>query len=174
MTSSLTDRLVGNAAAYRDHYTPDRPLRPRLELAVVACMDSRLDLFSLLGLEIGDAHVLRNAGGVVTPDTVRSLVISQRKLGTRSIVLVHHSECGMQTITDDGFKAEIEAETGIRPDWAVDSFTDVHADVRQSIARLRTNPFLLHRDDVRGFVFDVHTGDLLEVEGTCTPPPPAG
>jgi carbonic anhydrase len=157
------DRLVVQAEAYSRQYTPDRPLAPALHLTIVACMDSRLDLFGLLGLQIGDAHVLRNAGGVITPDTIRSLAISQRRLDTRSVMLIHHTNCGMQTLTDDGFKAELQADTGMSPDWAVESFTDVASNVRQSLQRVRSNPFVPHRDDVRGFSFDVHTGRLHEV-----------
>ena len=157
------DRLLKSADDYRAQYTPDRPLRPALQLAIVACMDSHLDLFGLLGLEVGDAHVLRNAGGVITPDTIRSLAISQRRLGTRSVMLISHTNCGLEAITDEGFKQELCAATGMAPDWAVEAFTDVRANVRQSLQRVRSNPFLLHRDDVRGFVFDVTTGCLEEV-----------
>ncbi len=159
----LIDRLLSSADAYRARYAPDRPLRPKLHLAIVACMDSRLDLYGMLGLDVGDAHVLRNAGGVITPDTIRSLAISQRRLGTRTVMLIHHTNCGLESITDDGFKQELCEAAGMSPDWAVEAFTDVQADVRQSLQRVRNNPFLLHRDDVRGFVFDVHTGCLDEV-----------
>jgi len=146
------------------------PLRPAKELAVLACMDSRLDLFAILGLEAGEAHVVRNAGGVVTPDAIRSLTISQRLLGTRAIVLVHHTDCGMQKITEDGFKSELAAATGMRPDWAVEAFEDIDENVRQSMVRIRHNPFLVHTDDVRGFVYEVETGRLREVEsGDPTP-----
>jgi carbonic anhydrase len=162
------DALVARAEDYRGRYTPDRPVQPARRLAVVACMDSRLDVFAMLGLSVGDAHVVRNAGGVVTPDVVRSLVISQRRLGTRSVVLVHHTDCGLQLLTDDGFKNEIERDTGMRPDWAVESFRDPYEDVAQSMARLRTNPFLLHRDDMHGFVFDVHTGQLHRIPARQT------
>jgi carbonic anhydrase len=127
-------------------------------------MDSRLDVFATLGLNDGEAHVLRNAGGVVTDDVVRSLSISQRKLGTREIVLVHHTDCGMQTVSDDGFRAELQEATGMAPSFAIESFDDVDADVRQSIVRLRNSPFLLHRDAIRGFVYDVDTGLLREVQ----------
>lgn len=157
------ERLLSAAEQYRSRYTPDRPLRPALQLTIVACMDSRLDLFGLLGLQVGDAHVLRNAGGVITPDAIRSLAISQRRLGTRSVMLIHHTNCGMEAITDSGFKQELCEATGMSPDWAVEAFSDVTANVRQSLQRVRNNPFLLHRDDVRGFVFDVHTGCLDEV-----------
>ena len=139
-------------------------VRPSLRLAIVACMDSRLDVFAALGLEDGQAHILRNAGGVITDDVVRSLAISQRRLGTEEIVLVHHTDCGLQLITDDGFRAELQEATGMAPAFAIESFTDVEADVRQSMARLRHSPFLLHRDRVRGFVYDVDTGVLTEVD----------
>lgn len=159
----IIDRLLKSAENYRAHYTPDRPLRPALQLAIVACMDSRLDLYGLLGLDVGDAHVLRNAGGVITADTIRSLAISQRRLGTRSVMLIHHTHCGLEAITDEGFKQELCEATGMAPDWAVEAFTDVRSDVRQSLQRVRNNPFLLHRDDVRGFVFHVNSGCLDEV-----------
>jgi carbonic anhydrase len=137
--------------------------RPRRRLAVVACMDARLDVFASLGLEVGDAHVLRNAGGAITDDVIRSLAISQRKLGTEEVMLLHHTECGMQTITDDGFRAELQAAAGMAPAFAIESFTDVEADVRQSILRVRRSPFLLHTDRVRGFVYDVRTHRVREV-----------
>ena len=127
-------------------------------------MDSRLDVHGALGLGIGDAHVIRNAGGVVTDDVIRSLVISQRKLGTEEIILIHHTDCGMVKFTDDELKSDIEKDTGIRPPWATEAFTDLDADVRQSIARLKKNPFVPHTHLVRGFVFDVATGLLREVE----------
>ncbi|HVE98852.1 MAG TPA: carbonic anhydrase [Mycobacteriales bacterium] len=159
------ERLVANAATYPDRYDAGRPARPRLGVAIVACMDARMALFGMLGLGIGDAHVIRNAGGAVTADVLRSLVVSQRRLGTREVMLVHHAGCGMQTLDEDAFKAEIEADVGIRPDWALESFTDVEAHMRESIQRVRGCPFLPHRDDVRGFVFDVNTGRLEEVVG---------
>lgn len=162
-TASVTDRLVQAnaeyAAAFQD---PGMDARPVLQVAVVACMDARIDLHKALGLALGDCHTIRNAGGIVTDDTIRSLAISQRALGTRSVVLIHHTGCGMQTITED-FRSELEAEVGQRPTWAVEAFTDVDQDVRQSMARVRTSPFLPHTDDVRGFVFDVHTGRLREI-----------
>ncbi|MCW3040698.1 MAG: carbonic anhydrase [Solirubrobacterales bacterium] len=140
------------------------PTAPQLRLAIVACMDSRIDVFAVLGLENGQAHVIRNAGGVVTDDVIRSLAISQRKLGTREIVLIHHTKCGMQTITDDGFRQELLEATGQAPTFAIESFTDLDADVRQSIARLRTSPFLEHSDSIAGYVYDVDTGALHRVE----------
>ncbi|WP_093784560.1 beta-class carbonic anhydrase [Actinacidiphila guanduensis] len=162
-TASVTDRLVAANASYAAEFTdPGMGAAPVLRVAVVACMDARLDLHKALGLQLGDCHTIRNAGGVVTDDTIRSLAISQRALGTRSVVLIHHTNCGMQTITED-FRTELEREVGQRPTWAVEAFTDIDQDVRQSMARVRTSPFLAHTDDVRGFVFDVHTGLLREI-----------
>ncbi len=162
-TATVTDRLVAANKRYAAEFTdPGMGAAPVLKVAVVACMDARIDLHRALGLELGDCHTIRNAGGVVTDDTIRSLAISQRALGTRSVVLIHHTECGMQTITED-FRTELEAEVGQRPTWAVEAFTDADQDVRQSMARVRTSPFLLGKDDVRGFVFDVHTGLLREI-----------
>jgi carbonic anhydrase len=161
---TVTDQLVANAAAHRTHFAhADLPTAPQKHVALVVCMDSRIDVFALFGLEIGEAHVIRNAGGIVTDDVIRSLVISQRKLGTREVVLVHHTRCGMQTFRDDDLKDELQAETGIRPAWSPESFTDVRENVRQSILRVTTNPFVPHRDRVRGFVYDVETGGLEEV-----------
>jgi carbonic anhydrase len=139
-------------------------VRPSRRLAIVACMDSRLDVFVALGLRSGEAHVLRNAGGVITDDVIRSLAISQRRLGTRETMLIHHTDCGMQKLTDDGFRAELREETGVAPAFAIESFDDPEADVRQSILRVRRSPFLAHRDAVRGFVYDVDSGLLREVE----------
>jgi carbonic anhydrase len=136
---------------------------PGLHLAVVACMDARLNVYALLGLEEGQAHVIRNAGGVVSDDVLRSLVISQRLLGTSEVILIHHTECGMLTFTDDQVKADIEAETGLRPHFALEAFPDLERDIRQSIARIKASPFLPHKDSVRGFIYDVHTGQLQEV-----------
>ncbi len=139
-----------------------RPLPPQpiLHAAVVACMDARLKIFELLGLGEEEAQVIRNAGGVVTDDVIRSLAVSQRLLGTTEIILIHHTDCGMQEITDDEFKREIEEETGIRPPWAVEAFTDPARDVRKSIGRIKASPFLPHRDKISGFVFDIATGKL--------------
>jgi carbonic anhydrase len=164
---SVIHDLLANNRAYAARFDPAdiRPLVPKLGVAVVACMDGRLDVHGLLGLHIGDAHVIRNAGGVVTDDMIRSLAISQRVLATRSVVLVHHTDCGMLKLTDDGFRAAIHADTGIRPPWAIESFTDLDSDVRQSMARVQTSPFLPHRDGVRGFIYDVSTGALREVAG---------
>jgi carbonic anhydrase len=161
---SLSDDLIAANERYVQQGFPgSRPVAPRRALAVVACMDSRMDLFALLGLDIGDAHVLRNAGGRITDDVIRSIAISQRVLGTTGIVLVHHTDCGMQKITDDGFASELERETGIRPEFAIESFRDADASVRESIARLRLSPFLVHTDDIAGFVFDVDTGRIRPV-----------
>ncbi|GGQ37088.1 carbonic anhydrase [Streptomyces mutabilis] len=160
---SVTDRLVEANGRYAAEFA-DAELagRPALQTAIVACMDARLDVTAALGLRNGDCHVIRNAGGAVTDDVIRSLTISQRALGTRSVVLVHHTACGMETLTED-FRHELEQEVGQRPVWAVESFQDVDQDVRQSIERVRTSPFLPHTDDVRGFVYDVKTGRLREV-----------
>jgi carbonic anhydrase len=160
---TVTDRLVDAnrryAAAFED---PGMDARPVLRVAVVACMDARIDLHDALGLELGDCHTIRNAGGVVTDDVIRSLTISQRALGTRSVILIHHTSCGLESLTEE-FRMELEEEVGQRPSWAVESFRDVDQDVRQSMQRVRTSPFLPHTDDVRGFVFDVRTGLLREI-----------
>ena len=160
---TVTDDYLANNAQYASTFNGPLPMPPSKHVAVVACMDARLDVYRILGLNEGEAHVIRNAGGVVTDDVIRSLAISQRLLGTREIVLIHHSDCGMLTFTDDAFKESIQAETGIKPAWAVEAFSDLDADVRQSIARIKTSPFIPHTDAVRGFVFDVATGKLNEV-----------
>ena len=161
---SVTDDLLRNNEAYAAAFDKgDLPLPPAKKVAVVACMDARLDVHGLLGLELGDAHVIRNAGGVVTDDEIRSLAISQRLLGTEEIILIHHTDCGMLTFTDDGFKRSIQDEVGIKPPWSAESFGDAQEDVRQSIARIKASPFIPHTDTVRGFVFDVATGRLDEV-----------
>jgi carbonic anhydrase len=139
-------------------------VEPQSHLAIVTCMDSRLDVFAALGLRQGEAHVLRNAGGIITDDVIRSLALSQRRLGTREVMLIHHTNCGMQTITDDGFRMELQETTGIAPSFAIESFQDVDEDVRQSIRRVRSSPFLPQRDVVRGFVYDVDTHRLREIE----------
>jgi carbonic anhydrase len=139
-------------------------IRPTLQLAIVTCMDSRLDVFAALGLEDGQAHILRNAGGVVTDDVIRSLAISQRLLGTKGVMVIHHTDCGMEKITDDGFRAELQADTGVAPAFAIETFTDVEADVRQSVARIRHSRFVPHRDRIRGFVYDVDSHSLTEVD----------
>jgi carbonic anhydrase len=161
---SSTDDLLQNARAYAASFDKGEvPLLPARKVAVLACMDSRMDLVGLLGLELGDAHMIRNAGGVVTDDAIRSLAISQRMLGTREIVLLHHTDCGMLTFSDDEFKRSLLDETGIKPAWAVEAFDDLDEDVRQSIARIQASPFIPHKDSVRGFVYDVHTGAVREV-----------
>jgi carbonic anhydrase len=161
---TVTDRLVEANEDYAAAFTdPGMDARPVQRVAVVACMDARLDLHAALGLKLGDCHTIRNAGGVVTDDVIRSLTISQRALGTRSVALIHHTNCGMESITED-FRHDLELEVGQRPAWAVESFRDADQDVRQSIERVRTSPFLLHTEDVRGFVFDVKTGLLREVD----------
>ena len=161
----VIDELLGKNEAISASLVPKHlDVEPSRRLAIVTCMDSRLDVFAALGLEDGEAHVLRNAGGVITDDAIRSLAISQRRLGTRSVMLIHHTDCGMQTLTDDGFRAELQAATGVAPAFAIESFTDLDADVRQSILRVRRSPFLAHRDRVRGFVYDVDTHRLREIE----------
>jgi len=161
---SVTDQLLENNARFVATFDKgDKPMPPARKVAVVACMDARLHVSALLGLDVGDAHVIRNAGGVVSDDAVRSLVISQRLLGTDEIILIHHTDCGMLTFRDDDVKAQIEADTGIRPSFALEAFADVDEDVRQSIARVKASPFIPHRDNVRGFVYDVRTGRLNEV-----------
>ncbi|MYS20694.1 carbonic anhydrase [Streptomyces sp. DvalAA-14] len=160
---SVTDDLLANNARYAESFSGPLPLPPSKHLAVVACMDARLNVYAILGLGDGEAHVIRNAGGVVTQDEIRSLAISQRLLGTEEIILIHHTDCGMLTFTDDGFKDAVQAETGIRPPWAAEAFPDLEADVRQSIARITADPFIVHKDRIRGFVFDVASGKLNEV-----------
>jgi carbonic anhydrase len=158
------DELIANNLAFTArHGQRHLDIRPSRRLAIVACMDSRLDIFAALGLKEGEAHILRNAGGAVTDDVVRSLAISQRRLGTEEIMLIHHTDCGMQKITDDGFRAELQASVGVAPAFAIESFTDVDADVRQSIKRVRHSLFLAHRERVRGFVYHADTGHLREV-----------
>jgi carbonic anhydrase len=164
---SATDDLLRNNEAYAASFDKgDLPTPPAKKTAVVACMDARLDVHAILGLEIGEAHVIRNAGGVVTDDAIRSLAISQRLLGTEEIVLLHHTECGMLSFTDDAFREQIQQDTGIKPPWSPESFTDLDADVRSSIGRIRTSPFLPHTDAVRGFIYDVKTGRLREVSAS--------
>jgi carbonic anhydrase len=160
----VVDHLLENNRAFADSLpAKHQSVEPRLRLAVVACMDSRLDVFAALGLDHGEAHVLRNAGGVVSDDVIRSLAVSQRRLGTREVMLIHHTDCGMQKITDDGFRTELMETAGVAPSFAIESFTDVEADVGQSILRVRRSPFLPHRDRVRGFVYDVDDHLLREV-----------
>jgi carbonic anhydrase len=160
---SVTDELLANNQRYAQTFSGPLPMPPSRAVAVVACMDARLNVYALLGLADGEAHVIRNAGGVVTEDEIRSLAISQRLLGTREIILIHHTDCGMLTFTDDEFKASILQDTGIKPPWAAEAFGDLAGDVRQSIARIKASPFVPYTDAVRGFVFDVATGRLAEV-----------
>jgi carbonic anhydrase len=163
---SVTDDLLAHADSYAESFDQGGlPLPPARHVAVLACMDARLNVYGLLGLNEGDAHVIRNAGGVVTADGLRSLAISQRLLGTTEIILIHHTDCGMLTFTDDEFRGSIEADTGVKPAWAAESFTDLDADVRQSIARIEADTSIPVKDSVRGFVYDVSTGALREVTG---------
>jgi carbonic anhydrase len=161
---TVTDDLLANNAEYAASFSGRLPMPPGKGVAVLACMDARLDVYRLLGLQEGEAHVIRNAGGVVTDDAIRSLTISQRLLGTTEVVLIHHTDCGMLTFTDDTFKADIQSDTGIKPHWSAEAFSDLEQDVRQSIARIKTSPFVPNKDSVRGFVFDVGTGKLTEVK----------
>ena len=161
---TATDELLQNNADYAEGFDKaDLPLPPAKGVAVVACMDARLNVYGMLGLREGDAHVIRNAGGVITDDEIRSLAISQRLLGTREIILIHHTDCGMLTFTDDELKQQIQEEAGIKPHFSMESFTDLEEDVRQSISRIQASPFIPHKDAVRGFVYEVETGRLREV-----------
>jgi carbonic anhydrase len=161
---SVTDEYLKNNASYAESFDKgDLPLPPSKRVAVVACMDARVMPSKILGIEEGEAHVIRNAGGVVTDDEIRSLAISQRLLGTEEIILIHHTDCGMLTFTDDDFKHQIEEDTGIKPSWSAESFSDLEADVRQSMARIKASPFIPRTDSVRGFVYEVETGRLREV-----------
>jgi carbonic anhydrase len=161
---TVTDELLRNNAEFTSSFSNgDLPMPPGKHLAVVACMDARLNVYALLGLREGEAHVIRNAGGVVSDDVLRSLVISQRLLGTREVILVHHTDCGMLTFTDDAVKADIEADVGLRPHFALEAFSDLERDIRQSIARIKASPFVPNKDAVRGFIYDVRSGALQEV-----------
>lgn len=161
---TVTDELVANASRYAQAFDRGNlPMPPAKKVAVLACMDARLNVYGLLGLSEGDAHVIRNAGGVVTDDEIRSLAISQRLLGTTEIVLIHHTDCGMLTFGDEDFRLQIQADTGIKPEWAAEAFDDVDGDVRQSIARIAASPFIPHKESVRGFVYDVESGSVREV-----------
>ena len=158
------DELIDNAEAYANTFDRgELPLPPAKRVAIVACMDARLNPYGLLGLHEGDAHVIRNAGGVITDDEIRSLSISQRLLGTEEIMLIHHTDCGMLTFADDDFRRQVQDETGIKPAWAAETFSDLDEDVRQSIARIKASPFIPSKDQIRGFVYDVHDGRLREV-----------
>jgi carbonic anhydrase len=162
---SSTDELLNNAQAYASSFDQGSlPVPPARKVAVLACMDARVNPYGLLGLSEGDAHVIRNAGGVVTDDAIRSLAISQRLLGTEEIVLIHHTGCGMLTFTDDEFRRAIQDDTGIKPAWAAEAFPDVDEDVRQSIARIEASPFIPNKQSVRGFVYGVEDGSLREVD----------
>src|SRR5919202_1259369 len=161
---SVTDELLENNAAYAESFDKgDLPLPPARGVAVVACLDARLDVHKILGLEEGDAHIIRNAGGVITDDEIRSLTISQRLLGTREVILIHHTDCGMLTFSDEDLRAQIHEEVGIKPHFSMESFSDLEDDVLQSIARIRHSPFIAHKESVRGFVYEVETGRLREV-----------
>jgi carbonic anhydrase len=161
---STTDELLKNAESYAESFDKgDLPLPPAKKVAVLVCMDARLNPYAILGLKEGDAHVIQNAGGVVTDDEIRSLAISQRLLATEEIILIHHTDCGMLTFTDDEFKRQVQEDTGIKPEWAAEAFPDLDEDVRQSIARIKANPFIPNKDSVRGFVYEVETGRLREV-----------
>src|SRR5215210_3901664 len=161
---SHTDELLKNNEAYAANFHQgDLPARPARKVAVVACMDARLNPSHVLGLEEGDAHEIRNAGGVITDDEIRSLAISQRLLGTEEIILIHHTDCGMLTFQDDDFRRQIQEDTGIKPEWAAEAFSDLDEDVRQSIARIEASPFVPRKDSIRGFIYDVDTGRLQEV-----------
>lgn len=161
---TVIDEFVGNAQTYEQSFDAgDLPLPPAKRVAIVACMDARLNSYGLLGLREGDAHVIRNAGGVITDDEIRSLSISQRLLGTEEIMLIHHTDCGMLTFSDDDFRRQVQDETGVKPEWAAEAFDDLEEDVRQSIARIEASPFIPNRDKVRGFVYEVETGRLREV-----------
>jgi carbonic anhydrase len=161
---SVTDELIKNAEAYAAGFDKGNlPIPPAKKVAVVACMDARLNLYGILGLSEGDAHIIQNAGGVVTDDEIRSLAISQRELGTHEVILIHHTGCGMLTFTDDEFKRRVQEDTGIKPEWAVEAFPDLEEDVRQSIGRIKASPFIPRKDSVRGFVYEVETGRLREV-----------
>ena len=160
---SVTDELLANNAGYAAGFSGPLPLPPAKHVAVVACMDARINVYGVLGLNEGEAHVIRNAGGVVTEDEIRSLANSQRLLGTTEIILIHHTDCGMLTFTDDGFKQSILDDVGVKPAWSAEAFADLDTDVRQSIGRIKASPFVPHKESVRGFVFDVATGLLREV-----------
>ncbi|MGV9745208.1 beta-class carbonic anhydrase [Rhodococcus zopfii] len=160
---TVTDEYLENNRKYAETFTGPLPLPPSKHVAVVACMDARLDVYRVLGIREGESHVIRNAGGVVTDDEIRSLAISQRLLGTREIILIHHTDCGMLTFTDDEFKRSIQDEIGIKPSWSAESFPDVEDDVRQSLRRIEASPFITLTESLRGFVFDVATGRLTEV-----------
>lgn len=161
---TVTDQYLDNNKKYAANFQGPLPLPPKNQIAVLACMDARINVYAALGIQEGESHVIRNAGGVVTDDEIRSLAISQRLLGTKEIILIHHTDCGMLTFGDDEFKKSIQDETGIKPEWAAEAFNDLEVDVRQSIARIKQSPFIPHTNSVRGFIFDVATGLLNEVK----------
>ena len=161
---TVTDQYLENNKKYAANFQGPLPLPPKNQIAVLACMDARINVYGALGIQEGESHVIRNAGGVVTDDEIRSLSISQRLLGTKEIILIHHTDCGMLTFSDDEFKKSIQDETGIKPEWAAEAFSDLEVDVKQSIARIKQSPFIPHTDSVRGFIFDVATGLLNEVQ----------
>jgi carbonic anhydrase len=164
VTVTVIDELVRNAESYGESFSGgDLPMPPAMRVAVVACMDARLNPYGLLGLQEGDAHVIRNAGGVITDDEIRSLAISQRLLGTDEIMLIHHTDCGMLTFKDDEFRRQVQDDTGVKPEWAAEAFDDLDVDVRQSIARIKASPFIPNKNHVRGFVYEVESGRLREV-----------
>ncbi|MDX1448157.1 MAG: carbonic anhydrase [Acidimicrobiia bacterium] len=159
------DEILSRNAEFAEGFPDaDLPAAPQRNLAVVACMDARMDVLRILGLANGEAHVIRNAGGIVTDDVIRSLCLSQRSLGTREVILVHHTGCGVQGVNEEQFRARLEREVGVKPSWSVESFADPHEDVAQSIRRLRLSPFISHKDHIRGFVYNIGTGRLEEVE----------
>jgi carbonic anhydrase len=160
---TVTDELLANNAEFASTFSGPLPMPPAKHVAVVACMDARLDVYRILGLKEGEGHVIRNAGGVVTSDVIRSLAISQRLLGTEEVILIHHTDCGMLTFSDDEFRRAIQDDTGIKPTWSAEAFGDLEEDVRQSVARIKASPFIPNKDSVRGFVYDVQTGKLNEV-----------
>jgi carbonic anhydrase len=161
---TVTDKYLAHNAEYANSFKGPLPMPPSKHVAVVACMDARLDVYRLLGIHEGEAHVIRNAGGVVTDDAIRSLAISQRLLGTKEIILIHHTDCGMLTFNDDDFKHDIQKETGVKPPWAAEAFPDLAEDVKQSLRRIENSPFVTKHESVRGFIFDVATGKLTEVK----------
>ena len=161
---TVTDSYLAHNAEYASSFKGPLPMPPSKHVAVVACMDARLDVYRLLGIHEGEAHVIRNAGGVVTDDAIRSLAISQRLLGTKEIILIHHTDCGMLTFKDDDFKHDIQAETGVKPPWAAEAFSDIAEDVKQSLRRIENSPFVTKHESLRGFIFDVATGKLNEVK----------
>ena len=169
MANSMTDQYVANNKQYpggqgmhKPSYPGKQPIQPAKRVAVLACMDARLDVEDLLGLQTGDAHIIRNAGGVVTDDAIRCLIISHHLLNTNEIILIHHTDCGMLTFTDDEFKRSVQDDVGIKPEWAAEAFPDLDEDVRQSVARIKASPFIPRKGSVRGFVYEVETGELRE------------